>query len=178
MSAKLIGLAVGVFALTVAEAQFVAPVPGPDASDLWMRQQIMNLGQGLQQPAPAPAQGQPVQSVQSGPQLDDSDKLMRQQIGELGNDLHKIMTGTYTKEDVAKWRVQAKIASAISSRMQSSIETERQKGQRLAKDAIRRADREFLKDTGNEFKNTLRPTEAGRAQQIWDYCNAVHQIWE
>ena len=35
------------FLTTTAFAQFIAPVPGPDASDIWMRNQIMNLGSGI-----------------------------------------------------------------------------------------------------------------------------------
>ncbi len=56
------------------QAQFIAPVPGPDASDIWMRQQLNNLATDVQVPTPpAPSPG-----------LDASDALMRSQLANLG----------------------------------------------------------------------------------------------
>ncbi len=55
-------------------AQFFAPVPGPDASDIWMRNQLRDMASDVNV-SPTPA---------STPGLDASDALIRNQAANLG----------------------------------------------------------------------------------------------
>ena len=67
-----------------ANAQFFAPVPGPDASDVWMRNQIMNLGADVNvAPAPAP-ESTPAPQYVPTPGLDASDTMVRNQLANIG----------------------------------------------------------------------------------------------
>lgn len=57
-------------------AQFFSPVPGPDASDIWVRNQLMNMATDVNvAPAPAPA---------PTPGLDASDTMIRNQLSNMG----------------------------------------------------------------------------------------------
>jgi len=67
-----------------ANAQFFSPVPGPDASDILMRNQIMNLGADVAvTPAAEPESTSDIQSVPS-PGLDASDTMIRNQLANIG----------------------------------------------------------------------------------------------
>lgn len=76
---------VGYVAMSLAaNAQFFSPVPGPDASDIWMRNQIMNLGAEVNVvPAPASTSASDPQSV-STYGLDASDAMFRKQLADIG----------------------------------------------------------------------------------------------
>ena len=61
-----------------AYAQFIAPVPGPDASDIWMRNQLIKMATDVNV-APASA---PVPTPTPG--IDASDVMIRSQLANMG----------------------------------------------------------------------------------------------
>ena len=88
-----------------AQAQFFAPVPGPDASDIWMRNQLGNMAMGINvAPAPLPVPGP-----------DASDTMIRNQLTNIGtvNSNGSAEEGTLSGEEAGK--MMGAMYSAIAS---------------------------------------------------------------
>ncbi len=65
-------------------AQFFSPVPGPDASDIWMRNQLMNMATDVNvAPAPAPVPA-PAPAPAPAPGPDAFDTMIRNQLVNIG----------------------------------------------------------------------------------------------
>ena len=120
-----------------AYAQFIAPVPGPDASDIWMRNQLSNMAADVNvAPAPPPASG-----------LDASDTIIRGQLANMGTvrssgsaedgtlsgeEAGKLMNAMYSAIESGNWEsALRKTVAYINATRNSSLEADVNRAQNL-----------------------------------------------
>ena len=115
-----------------AYAQFIAPVPGPDASDIWMRNQLRNMATDVNV-APAPAS-----APAPTPGIDASDAMIRGQLANMGTvrssgsaedgtlsgeEAGKLMNAMYTAIESGNWEsALRKTVAYINATRNSSLE--------------------------------------------------------